>query len=60
MNSNTKEILAGIIKICGENIDQTELLNKKTDLVFEYVKDLERRVNQLEIELKNKLDNIDV
>ena len=29
MNSNTKEILAGIIKICGENIDQTELLNKK-------------------------------
>ena len=60
MNSNIKEILAGIIKICGENIDQTELLNKKTDLIFEYVKILECRVNQLEIELENKLDNIDV
>jgi len=60
MNSNTKEILAGIIKICEGNIEQAEMLDKKTDLVFEYVKDLERRVNQLEIELKNKLDNIDV
>ena len=60
MNSNTKEILAGIIKICEENIDQTEMLNKKTDLIFEYVKILERRVDLLEAELKNKLDNIDV
>ena len=34
MNSNTKEILAGIIKICGENIDQTELLNKKNRFDF--------------------------
>jgi len=58
--NNTNEILAGIIKICEGNIDQTEMLNKKTDLVFEYVKILERRVDLLEAELKNKLDNIDV
>jgi len=60
MKNNTNEILAGIIEICEGNIDQTEMLNKKTDLVFEYVKILERRVDLLEAELKNKLDNIDV